>query len=93
MAPHFAGHLTLDVLRDGLVYAADRVGNRIHVTTKQAEFRDEFVFAPGTGGGGSVGGVFSPDAEQRYLYANDFLNGNERPLAHVLLACNYAPAD
>jgi DNA-binding beta-propeller fold protein YncE len=75
MAPDFVGHLTVNVSRDGLVYAADRVGNRIHVTTKQGEFRDEFVLAPGTGGGGSAGGVaFSPDAEQRFLYISDRMN-------------------
>jgi len=75
MAPDFVGHLTLNVSDDGLVYAADRVGNRIHVTTKQGDFLKEFVLAPGTGGGGSAGGVaFSPDAEQRFLYISDRMN-------------------
>ena len=62
MPRDFAGHLTLNVSNDGLVYAADRRANRIHVTTKAGEFLQEFVLAPGTGGGGSTGGVaFSPD--------------------------------
>jgi len=75
MAPDFVGHLTLNVSDDGLVYAADRFGNRIHVTTKQGDFLKEFVLAPGTGGGGSAGGVaFSPDAEQRFLYISDRMN-------------------
>jgi hypothetical protein len=75
MPQDFSGHLTLNVSRDGLVYAADRNANRIHVTTKQGEFIDEFVLAPSTGVGGSTGGVaFSPDPEQRYLYISDLTN-------------------
>jgi len=75
MPPDFAGHLTLNVSRDGLVYAADRNANRIHVTTKQGEFQKEFILAPSTGVGGSTGGVaFSPDPEQTYLYISDLTN-------------------
>ena len=75
MPRDFAGHLTLNVSNDGLVYAADRRANRIHVTTKEGEFIEEFVLAPSTGGGGSTGGVaFSPDPEQRYLYISDRMN-------------------
>ncbi len=75
MPPDFVGHLTLNVSNDGLVYAADRNANRIHVTTKQGEFLKEFVIAPGTGVGGSTGGVaFSPDPEQRFLYISDLTN-------------------
>ena len=71
----FAGHLTLNVSNDGLVYAADRNANRIHVTTTEGEFIEEFILAPGTGGGGSTGGVaFSPDPEQQYLYISDLTN-------------------
>jgi hypothetical protein len=71
----FAGHLTLNVSHDGLVYAADRNANRIHVTTKSGEFVDEFVLAPSTGIGGSTGGVaLSPDPEQRLLYISDLTN-------------------
>jgi hypothetical protein len=75
MARDFVGHLTLNLSNDGLVYAADRAGNRIHVTTKQGQFLKEFILAPGTGGGGSAGGVaFSPDAEQQFLYISDRMN-------------------
>ena len=75
MPSDFAGHLTLNVSNDGLVYAADRNANRIHVTTKQGEFLDEFIIAPNTGGGGSTGGVaFSSDPEQRFLYISDRMN-------------------
>lgn len=73
--PDFAGHLTINVSNDGLVYAADRNANRIHVTTKAGEFIDEWVVAPGTGIGGSTGGVeLSPDPEQRFLYVSDLTN-------------------
>ena len=75
MPADFAGHLTLNVSNDGLVYAADRNANRIHVTTKEGEFLQEFVIAPGTGVGGSTGGVaFSADAEQQYLIISSLTN-------------------
>jgi DNA-binding beta-propeller fold protein YncE len=71
----FRGHLTLNVSNDGLVYAADRNANRIHVTTKDGKFLKEFIVAPTTGVGGSTGGVaFSPDKEQRLLYISDLTN-------------------
>ena len=71
----FVGHLTINVSRDGLVYAADRNANRIHVTSKQGEFMAEWVLAPSTGVGGSTGGIaFSPDREQRLLYVSDLTN-------------------
>ena len=75
MPQDFAGHLTLNISNDGLVYAADRHANRIHVTTKNGEFLKEFVVAPRTGIGGSTGGVaFSGDPGQRYLYISDLTN-------------------
>lgn len=76
MPRDFVGHLTVNISNDGLVYAADRRANRIHVTTKDGQFLKEFVLAPSTGGGGSTGGVaFSTDTEQRYLYISDRMNG------------------
>lgn len=75
MAPDFVGHLTLNVSNDGLVYAADRNGNRIHVTDLEGNFLDEFILAPSTAIGGSTGGVaFSPDPDQQYLYISDLTN-------------------
>ena len=38
MPKEFRGHLTLNISNDGLVYAADRNANRIHVTTKEGKF-------------------------------------------------------
>jgi hypothetical protein len=73
----FRGHLTLNISHDGLVYAADRMANRIHVTTKQGKYLKEFILAPTTGVGGSTGGVmFSPDKQQRLLYISDLTNNH-----------------
>jgi hypothetical protein len=73
----FRGHLTLNISHDGLVYAADRMANRIDVTTKQGKFVREFILAPTTGVGGSTGGVmFSPDKPQRLLYISDLTNNH-----------------
>jgi DNA-binding beta-propeller fold protein YncE len=75
MAKDFVGHLTLNVSNDGLVYAADRVGNRIHVTDKNGKFVQEIKVAETTAVGGAPGGVgFSPDREQRWLYISDLTN-------------------
>ncbi len=73
----FRGHLTLNISHDGLVYAADRMANRIQVTTKEGAYRKEFVIAPHTGVGGSTGGVmFSPDKAQKFLYISDLTNNH-----------------
>ena len=75
MPKEFRGHLTLNISNDGLVYAADRMSNRIQVTTKEGKFIKEFILAPETGEGGSTGGVaFSADKQQRYLYISDITN-------------------
>jgi sugar lactone lactonase YvrE len=75
MAKEFVGHLTFNFSKDGLVYAADRAGNRIHVTDKQGNFKQEIKMAETTGVGGSTGGVmFSNDPEQRFLYISDLTN-------------------
>jgi hypothetical protein len=77
MAKEFVGHLTFNFSNDGLVYAADRSGNRIHVTDKQGNFKQEFKLAETTGVGGSTGGVmFSNDKEQKLLYISDLTNNH-----------------
>jgi DNA-binding beta-propeller fold protein YncE len=84
----FRNHLTLNISKDGLVYAADRGANRIDVTTKDGKFVKEFILAPSTsvppqpdhpltntGKEGSAGGVaFSVDPMQRFLYISDLSN-------------------
>ena len=77
MAKEFVGHLTFNFSNDGLVYAADRTGNRIHVTDKQGNFKQEFKLAETTGVGGAAGGVmFSNDKEQKLLYISDLTNNH-----------------
>ena len=77
MPKEFRGHLTLNISHDGLVYAADRMADRIQVFTREGKFLKEFVIEPGTGVGGSTGGVmFSPDKAQRFLYISDLTNNH-----------------
>jgi sugar lactone lactonase YvrE len=77
MPKEFRGHLTLNFSSDGLVYAADRNANRIHVTTKDGKFLKEFIVGPNTGVGGAAGGVgFSPDKQQKYLFISDLTNNH-----------------
>jgi DNA-binding beta-propeller fold protein YncE len=73
----FRGHLTINFSNDGMVYAADRNANRIHVTTKQGKFVKEFRLAENTGVGGATGGVgFSADKQQRFLFISDLTNNH-----------------
>ena len=77
MPKEFRGHLTINFSDDGLVYAADRNANRIHVTDKQGNFKKEIRLAEYTGVGGSTGGVaFSPDKAQRFLFISDLTNNH-----------------
>jgi hypothetical protein len=89
MAKEFVGHLTFNFSNDGLAYAADRSGNRIHVTDKQGNFKQEIKLAESTGVGGSAGGVmFSNDKDQKLLYISDLTNNHiwfiERKTGKVL---------
>jgi hypothetical protein len=73
----FRGHLTLGLSNDGLVYAADRMANRIQVFTKEGKYLKEFILAPYTGVGGSTDGIaFSLDPEQRILIVPDLTNNH-----------------
>lgn len=72
-AKDFLGHITLTVSKDGLVYAADRVSDRIQVYTEAGKFVREFTVAPQTLDRGSTGGMaLSPD--QRFMYVSDIMN-------------------
>ena len=74
-AQEWLGHVTLGLSNDGLVYVADRQGNRIQVFTLQGEYIEEFFLATSTLQRGSAGGVaFSHDPEQRYLIVPDIQN-------------------
>jgi hypothetical protein len=63
------------VSRDGLVYVADRVNNRIQVFRKSGEFVKEAILAPETLAMGSVWDIaLSHDPGQTYLYIPDGTN-------------------
>src|SRR3984957_8840567 len=49
MPKEFRNHLTLNISKDGFVYAADRGANRIDVTTKKGKYVKSFILAPTTG--------------------------------------------
>jgi DNA-binding beta-propeller fold protein YncE len=61
--------------RDGMIYVADRRGNRIQAFRQDGAFVAERVIAPETRASGSAF-VFSlsPDSEQRWLYMADGTN-------------------
>ena len=60
---------------DGLIYVADRRGNRIQVFQQSGEFVTEKIIAPETRASGSAFVVgLSPDAEQEWLYLADGTN-------------------
>ncbi len=60
---------------DGLVYVADRSGDRIQVFHKDGSFVKEVFVASATRGQGSVWGIApSNDPAQRYLYVADGTN-------------------
>ena len=63
------------IARDGLVYVADRVNNRIQVFRKSGEFVKEAILAPETLAMGSVWDIaFSHDTAQTYVYVPDGTN-------------------
>ncbi len=60
---------------DGLIYVADRRGNRIQVFRQSGEFVTEKIIAPETRSSGSAFVVgLSPDADQEWLYLADGTN-------------------
>ncbi len=60
---------------DGLIYVADRRGNRIQVFTQAGDFVAEKIVAPRTLASGSAFVIaFSPDPEQRWIYLADGTN-------------------
>ena len=61
--------------RDGLIYVADRRGNRIQVFQHSGEFVTEKIIAPLTLASGSAFVIaLSPDPEQQWLYLADGTN-------------------
>ncbi|MEX2467441.1 MAG: hypothetical protein WD995_11055 [Gemmatimonadota bacterium] len=61
--------------RDGLIYVADRRGNRIQVFRQDGSFVEERIIAPETRASGSAFVIaLSPDPDQRWLYLADGTN-------------------
>ena len=61
--------------RDGMIYVADRRGNRIQVFDRQGKFLKETIIAPKTLASGSAFvPVLSPDRDQQFLYLADGTN-------------------
>jgi DNA-binding beta-propeller fold protein YncE len=61
--------------KDGLIYVADRRGNRIQVFDQSGKFTKEKIIAPRTLASGSAFViVLSPDAQQQWLYLADGTN-------------------
>ena len=66
----------IGVSNDGLVYVADRGNRRIQVFTVEGRYVKQGFVNRGGPASSTVSRVaFSPDSEQRYIYANDFGNG------------------
>lgn len=60
---------------DGLIYVADRRGNRIQVFQKSGEFVTEKIIAPRTRASGSAFVIaLSPDPDQQWLFLADGTN-------------------
>jgi hypothetical protein len=65
----------IKVSNDGLVYLVDRTNRRIQVFTPDGKYVSQgFVYREGPASLGVSGIAFSPDPEQRFLYAVDFGN-------------------
>jgi sugar lactone lactonase YvrE len=61
--------------RDGMIYVADRRGNRIQVFDQKGKFIKEKIIAPRTLASGSAFvPVLSPDRDQQWLYMADGTN-------------------
>ncbi len=70
--PEFGLPHAITVSRDGVVYVADRINNRIQMFTREGKFTKQVrVTAEGTVVPVPAGFAFSPDAQQQYLYVVD----------------------
>jgi len=67
------------IAKDGLVYVCDRTNDRLQIFHKDGSFVSEHIYEPATRGTGSVYDlVFSPDADQKFIYMIDGMNGEVR---------------
>ena len=80
-SPQFGIVHGIEVSNDGMVYVADRGNSRVQVFTLDGEYLTQgFVNRGAESAATTAGLAFSPDAEQRFVYAAD--QGNS--LIHVL---------
>jgi DNA-binding beta-propeller fold protein YncE len=65
------------ISNDGLLYVADRSNRRIQVFTPDGKYQSQvFINRAGPSDGSVAGFAFSPDPEQRFLYAADYGNSH-----------------
>ncbi len=87
--PQFGIVHGIEVSGDGLVYVADRGNSRVQVFDADGTYRTQGFVNRGDESSSTVAGLaFSPDAEQRYMYAADQGNSHihviERATLEVL---------
>ncbi len=69
----------VDMSKEGHIYVCDRVNNRYQIFEKDGTFIGEYFFEKQTLLNGSVSDlVFSPDAEQTFVYTVDGVNNEAR---------------
>jgi hypothetical protein len=74
VSPQFGELHGMTLSRDGFLYVADRVNNRIQVFKTDGTFVKEGVVAPGTLGGSTFDIALSADMGQHYAYVVDGMN-------------------
>jgi hypothetical protein len=74
--PQFRTVHSINISKDGIVYVADRVNDRVQLFQKNGTFiKEQFIGKETVGGSGSVWDVtFSTDAAQRFLIIPDGTN-------------------
>lgn len=82
-SPQFANPVhCVRLANDGLVYVCDRSNNRVQIFRKDGTFVRQIVVEPKTRiTGTAYDMVFSPDAQQRYLFVADGSNGEVQIVA------------
>ena len=73
-SPQFGEIHGMALSKDGLLYVADRVNNRIQVFKTDGTFVKEGVVAPNTLGGAVYDIAFSADPQQQFAYVADGMN-------------------
>jgi hypothetical protein len=90
-AEHFGNPVhAVKISNDNLVYVADRSNRRIQVFTPAGKYMTEvFINRAGPSAGSVAGLAFSPDPQQRFLYAADYGNSHVAVLDRKTLKVLY----